>query len=174
MLEELVERLPEGAKVLDAGCGAGVHVTKFLSKFFDVTGVDFAKSQVRLAHQLVPQARFICQDVTKLVFPDETFDAICSYYAIIHIPREEHQRLLWNFHRMLKPSGLILLCMGAGDLEDDINENYLNANMYWSHYDSKTNIKMLKDGGFSIIWAKIMEDSTSPGSSHLFVLAQKS
>src|SRR5574341_1578834 len=86
LLQELIRRLPKGASVLDAGCGAGVPVTKLLSQSFEVTGVDFAESQIQLARQLVPGARFVCQDITQLAFPENSFDAICSYYAIIHIP----------------------------------------------------------------------------------------
>ncbi len=173
LLQELAQRLPRGAKVLDAGCGAGVPITRFLSQFFDVTGVDFAEAQIRLARQLVPQAQFLCQDITELNFPDNYFDAICSYYAIIHIPRQEHRALLRNFHRMLKSSGLVLLCLGADDLEDDIDEDYLGARMYWSHYDAETNLKMIKECGFDVIWSKVVADDTSPGAAHLFVLAQR-
>jgi ubiquinone/menaquinone biosynthesis C-methylase UbiE len=173
LLQELVQRLPKGAEVLDAGCGAGVPVAQYLSRFFNVTGVDFAEEQIRLARQLVPQARFLCQDITRLTLAENSFDAVCSYYAIIHIPRREHQALLQNFHRMLKPSGWVLLCLGADDLEKDIAEDYLGARMYWSHYDAETNLNMVRECGFDIIWSKIVADDTSPGSAHLFVLAQK-
>jgi ubiquinone/menaquinone biosynthesis C-methylase UbiE len=172
LLQELVTRLPGKAKVLDAGCGAGVPITKFLSQLFEVTGVDFAETQIQLARQRVPEAQFLCQDMTKLEFPDCYFDAICSYYAIIHIPREEHEPLLLNFNRMLKPGGFILLCMGADDLKDDIAD-YHGISMYWSHYNADTNIEMVKKCGFTIIWSKIVKDSTHPESGHLFVLAQK-
>ncbi len=97
LLEELVKRLPRGAKVLDAGCGSGVPITRFLAKFFDVTGVDFSQEQIRRARQLVPEATFLCEDLTKLAFADSSFDATCSYYAIIHVPREEHQEMLQEF-----------------------------------------------------------------------------
>jgi ubiquinone/menaquinone biosynthesis C-methylase UbiE len=172
LLEELVERLTKGAKVLDAGCGAGVPVTRYLSQYFDVTGVDFSEEQIRLARQLVPEAHFLFQDITQLTLAGNSFDAICSYYAIIHVPRTEHQALLQNFYRMLKPSGLVLLCLGADDLEKDIHD-YHGVRMYWSHYDAKTNLNLVKECGFDIIWSKVVEDSTSPGASHLFVLAQK-
>jgi ubiquinone/menaquinone biosynthesis C-methylase UbiE len=173
LLQELVQRLPEGAKVLDAGCGAGVPVTRYLSRFFAVTGVDFAEAQIQLASKLVPQAQFFCQDITQLAFPDNSFDAICSYYAIIHIPRQEHQALLQNFYRMLCPEGLVLLCLGANDLENDIAEDYLGIRMYWSHYDAETNLHMLEACGFNLIWSRLVADSSSPGSAHLFALAQK-
>lgn len=173
LLNDFIERLPANAKVLDAGCGAGVPISQMLSEHFDVTGVDFSEAQIELAKKHVLKGRFICQDMTELDFPDNSFDGICSYYAIIHIPREEHRALLENFHRMLKPGGSALLCLGAEHLIDDIEENYLGARMYWSHYDTDTYLKMLNDCGFSIVWSKHVADETCEGSGHLFVLLRK-
>jgi ubiquinone/menaquinone biosynthesis C-methylase UbiE len=173
LLQELVARLPEGARVLDAGCGAGVPVTKILSRFFDVTGVDFAQAQIEMARQLVPNATFICHDIVDLDLPDGSFDAVCSYYAIIHIPRQEHPKLLLNFHRMLKPGGLALLCLGANGIEHEIEENYHGSPMYWSHFDAETNLKLVGETGFGVILSKAVTDSTCPTSQHLFVLASK-
>jgi ubiquinone/menaquinone biosynthesis C-methylase UbiE len=130
LLKQFSERLPAGAKVLDAGCGAGIPISQMLSERFQVTGVDFSEAQVDLATQNVPNAQFLCEDMTKLDFPEDTFDGITSYYAIIHIPREEHQKLLANFYRILKPGGLALLCLGAEHLIDDVDENYLGTRMY--------------------------------------------
>lgn len=173
LLAELIPRLPPGAPVLDAGCGAGQPVTLRLSQHFQVTGVDFSAAQLELAHQAVPAATFICQDMTQLAFPDENFAAITSYYAIIHIPRHEHRPLLENFWRMLKPGGLALLCLGAHDIPGDADDDYLGEPMYWSHYDAATYRQMLLDCGYKLIFARIIADETSPGSGHLFVLAQK-
>lgn len=173
LLQELIRQLPLGAKVLDAGCGAGVPVTKILSGHFDVTGVDFAESQIEMARQLVPKATFICHDIVDLDLPDSSFDAICSYYAIIHIPREEHSRLLQNFYRMLRPGGLALLCMGENDIKHDIEEDYHGSPMYWSHFDAATNLRMLKAAGFEIIQSRAVTDSTCPAAKHRFVLARK-
>lgn len=173
LLDDLIARLPEHATVLDAGCGAGFPVAQLLSDKFTVTGVDFSQAQIDLARQLVPAASFICQDMTKLAFPTDTFDAICAYYAIIHVPREEHQALFLNFHRMLKANGYALLCLGVENLEDDYDDDFFGARMYWSHFDTETYLKMLAETGFHIIWSKPVSDETCEGASHLFVLAQK-
>ena len=173
LLNEFMERLPVNTRVLDAGCGAGVPISQMLSERFQVTGVDFSEAQIELARQNVPEAQFHCEDMTKLDFPDESFHGIVSYYAIIHIPREEHRPLLANFHRMLKPGGLALLCLGTEHLIDDVDENYLGTRMYWSHYDTKTYLEMLEQRKFSILWSKQVSDATCQGASHLFVLAQK-
>jgi ubiquinone/menaquinone biosynthesis C-methylase UbiE len=173
LLQELVARLHRGAKVLDAGCGAGVPVTRILSQLFDVTGVDFAQTQIEMARQLVPDAKFICHDIVDLNLPEASLDAVCSYYAIIHIPRQEHQKLLQNFYRMLKPGGLALLCLGASNIEHDIEDNYHGSPMYWSHFDAETNLRLIGEVGFEIILSKLVTDSTCPTSRHLFVLARK-
>jgi SAM-dependent methyltransferase len=172
LLGELIARLPTGASVLDAGCGAGVPVARILSCHFAVTGVDFSAAQVQMARQLVPEANFICQDITTLIFPDASFDAICSYYAIIHIPRQQHTALLRDFYRLLKPGGLALLCLGANDNPDNVDD-YYGATMYWSHYDTATNLQLVGDAGFELIWARLVTDSAFPTAAHLFVLAQK-
>jgi ubiquinone/menaquinone biosynthesis C-methylase UbiE len=173
LLRDFTEKLPANAQVLDAGCGAGVPISLRLRECFQVTGVDFSEAQIELAKKNVPAARFLCQDMTRLDFPENTFDGITSYYAIIHIPREEHQALLANFYRMLKPAGFALLCLGAEHLIDDIDEDYLGARMYWSHYDTETYLKLLNECGFSIIWSKRVADATCEGAGHLFVFAQK-
>lgn len=173
LLDGLIDRLPVHAKVLDAGCGAGVPVTQLLSQKFNVTGVDFSEAQIELARKNVPSAEFICRDLTQLDLPDETFDAICSYYAIIHIPRAEHEPLLVNFYRLLKPAGLALLCLGAENLVDDVDDNFLGAPMYWSHFDSETYLEMLRRIGFQVISSKYVPDAGCEGAGHLFVLAQK-
>jgi ubiquinone/menaquinone biosynthesis C-methylase UbiE len=173
LLSEFIKRLPAHAKILDAGCGAGIPISQILSEHFHVTGVDFSEAQVELAKKNVPNAAFLCADMTQLKFPNDTFDGITSYYAIIHIPRQEHQPLLANFYRMLKPGGVTLLCLGAEHLIDDIDENYLGTRMYWSHYDTETYLRIMKECGFSMIWSRHVTDATCEGAGHLFVLAQK-
>jgi SAM-dependent methyltransferase len=172
LLEDFMQKLPAKAHVLDAGCGAGIPVAKILSERFDVTGVDFSEAQIELAKINVPNAIFICQDMTQLGFPASSFDGICSFYAIIHIPREEHRALLEYFYRMLKPEGVALLCLGAKALPDDIEEDFHGQRMYWSHYDAATYQSMLKEIGFSFLLAQIVPDETYEGR-HLFVLVQK-
>jgi ubiquinone/menaquinone biosynthesis C-methylase UbiE len=173
LLHDFIDLLSPKSKVLDAGCGAGIPIAKMLAENFDVIGVDFSDAQIELARKNVPNAHFLRADMTQLDFPDESLDGICSYYAIIHIPREEHVSLFESFYRMLKTGGVALLCLGAEDLVEDIEDDYLGTKMYWSHFNANTYIKMLKESGFTIIWAKRVQDSTCEGAGHLFVLIQK-
>lgn len=176
LLEELSARLPNDARVLDAGCGAGVPVARILSERFRVVGVDISARQAALARENVPNAEFFQADLVTLDLPGMSFDAIVSYYAIIHVPREEHPLLLANFHRLLVHGGLLLVSMGVGDNPDGTEENWLDdgATMYWSHYGREDNLRMIAEAGFTIIWEQlVIEDEAFGGGTHLFVLAQR-
>src|SRR2546427_11494415 len=105
-------------------------------------------------------------------FKEDVFDALVSYYAIIHVPRQQHSTLLIDFHRILKTGGLALLCLGIGDLPED-TADYLGTEMLWSHYDKEINLRMMKQSGFSLLWSRVVEDPIDAHAAHLFVLVQK-
>lgn len=67
--ELLLEGLPEGANVLELGCGSGLPTTRQLAKHFRVTGVDISEQQITFARQNVPEATFDHADMTALNFP---------------------------------------------------------------------------------------------------------
>ncbi|GAG00263.1 unnamed protein product, partial [marine sediment metagenome] len=133
LLANFTSRIPLAGQVLDAGCGNGAY-SRYLSDKFKVIGVDISEKQIELARQNAPKAEFICEDMTKIDFPDESFDGILSYYAIIHIPREEHYDLLSNFYRMLKVKGVILITFHINDDPESYEKDFFDEGtmMYWS------------------------------------------
>lgn len=167
-LEEFASLLPKDAKVLDIGCGAGVPVAKFLVEFgFDVTGVDFSKNMLKLAKKNVPKAEFILEDATKLGFQDNSFDGLTAFYSIIHIPREIHSSLFQTFHRILKPNGMMLICVGSDEWEG-IDE-YHGAKMFWSHHSPERSLQMVKDASFHIVFDK---QAVIGGEQQYWILAR--
>jgi SAM-dependent methyltransferase len=158
--------------VLDAGCGAGIPVTRLLAQRHRVIGVDFSMAQTRMASRLVPSAQFACLDMTRLAFPPAGFDGVCSMFAILHIPRSQHQGLLAAFHRILRAGGLILLCLGDEDTEAAYGP-YFGARMFWSHFDRRAYLEMVADTGFRLLSSQVHPDPISKIATHLFVLARK-
>ena len=169
-LQDLASRLPPGAALLDVGCGAGVPFTAWLSERFCVTGMDISAEQLNLARQRVPRAVFLHQDMCSLDVPPKSFDAITCFYALIHVPRNQHARVLADFNRALKPGGYLFLIAGNGDLDDSIDD-FFGAEMYWSHFDRVTSLQMIRDAGFEIFWDKVVSDR--PSGSHVLALARK-
>ena len=137
-VEVLQEQIPPGAAVLDLGCGTGVPIARALAVRYRVTGVDGSAHSIELARQNVPEAIFLQADMTQVAFPPESFAAVMSSYAIIHVPRTEHAALLQRIADWLQPGGLLIATMGATESEGT-EEDWLGAPMYWSHFDAETN-----------------------------------
>lgn len=168
-LEDLVQRLKPNSKILDLGCGAGIPNDKFLiEKGFNIIGVDISSEQIKLARKNLPQGNFVVKDISEINFPNNSFDAIISFYTIFHIKREEHQQLFNKLFSILKPNGYLLVTMGSSDWEGI--EDFHGSKMFWSHYGVNKNLDIVKNSGFKIINHEI---DTSGGEKHLIILAQK-
>ena len=150
-LSLITERLTPGSSTLDVGCGAGVPVARHLAKTFSVTGIDVSSSMIALARKNVPSARFIHADVMEVEFPERSFDAIVSFYAIFHIPRQEHLNLFRRFVQWLRPGGLLLFTVARNDDGPGYTEDgFFGETMYWSNFGPSTYRKFLADTGFEI------------------------
>jgi cyclopropane fatty-acyl-phospholipid synthase-like methyltransferase len=166
---ELTLLLRAYGQVLDLGCGCGVPVARILAERFHITGVDFSSVQIERARKLAPKATFICADMSEVDFPAERFDAIISLFAIIHLPLAEQPSLFANIRRWLKPGGYLLATVGHRAWTGT-EENWLGAEMYWSHADEATYLTWLRDLAFRILWTRFLPEGDS---GHTLLLAQR-
>jgi len=167
-LKEFVTLLPKNARVLDVGCGAGVPIAEFLVESgFDVIGIDFSENMLKLARKNVPRAAFMKKDMNELDFPADSFDGLTAFYSIIHVPREKHSQLLESFHRILKPEGIMLICMGPDEWE--ATGEYLETTMFWSQYSPEKSLRLVKSAGFQIIYDQIL---VRGGEKHYWIMAR--
>lgn len=173
-LGELADRLPDGARVLDLGCGAGIPSTRRLAERFEVVGVDISEAQLDLARKNVPEATFVRADFSELTFPGGSFDGIVAFYSISHVPRDEHARLFSRVAGWLKPGGLFLATLGAEDSPDWTGE-WLGVPMFFSSHGADENRRLLHAAGLSLVLDEIVAMREPEGEvKFLWVLAQKS
>jgi SAM-dependent methyltransferase len=168
-LAELTSLLPAGSPLLELGCGCGIPVARLLAQQYDVTGVDISPVQIGRAQQLVPAAHFLCTDMAALDFPADSFAAVVSFYAIIHLPIEEQPALFANMYRWLRPGGYLLATVGHRAWTGTETE-WLGAKMYWSHADEATYRQWLTTQGFSVCWTRFIPEGDG---GHTLLLAQK-
>jgi ubiquinone/menaquinone biosynthesis C-methylase UbiE len=57
---------------------------------------------------------------------------LTAFYSIVHVSREKHPVLLRSFDRILKPDGIMLVCMGLDEWE--ATGKYHGVEMLWSRY----------------------------------------
>lgn len=119
----LLTSLPRGASVLELGCGAGIPTTSRLAEKFDLIGVDISPKQIELSAQNVTRGRFVCAEMSTLVFSPDSFDAVAAFYSLAHLPREEQPQLLAKIAVWLRPGGLFMASLGAGDSPGSVEQD---------------------------------------------------
>jgi len=140
----LLHLLPQRARVVDLGCGAGLPSTKlFADAGHVVTGVDISAEQIRRARKNVPSAHFVHADITELALDPASVDAVTAYYSLNHVPREILGSLLARISGWLAPKGLLLAAFGAGNSPDWTGE-WLGATMFFSSWDAETNRQLIQ------------------------------
>jgi SAM-dependent methyltransferase len=173
LLADFSERLAADSEVLDLGCGAGIPSTRALAERFRVTGVDISARQVEAARRSVPRATFIQGDLATIELPDASFDGVTAFYAISHVPRDEHEAVFQHVLRWLRPGGLFLAALGAVDSPDWVGE-WLGEPMFFSSFDAFENRRLVAAAGFELLVADVLETPEPEGSvPFLWVLARR-
>lgn len=101
-------RIPEGAKVLDLGCGTGVLEEYLVKSGPIVVGLDLTEEMVRLAQRKnsrLAQSLSI-GDAENLPFKDASFDFVVSCYVVKYC---EPEALASEIMRVLRPGGMVFL-----------------------------------------------------------------
>lgn len=110
----LAQRLPRGARVLDAGCGTGPVALDLARRGFFVHGVDIAEEMIGLceenfAGQGIPpnQYQFTHADLLHMDLKDGAYDAAIALGVLQYQVAQEP--MLRLFHRLVKPGGLVIV-----------------------------------------------------------------
>ena len=173
LVERVVDRLDDGARLLDAGCGDGTAVAGPAADLgCEVVGLDISAGQLELASEHRHDEAFVQGDLTRLPFPADSFDAVCSLHAIIHVPREEHRDVFEEWARVLAPGGQLLASVGAGGWEGR-NPDWLSAGaeMRWSFYGADRYRELLERAGFDLREEALLGDELG-GGEWLYLLAR--
>jgi SAM-dependent methyltransferase len=174
-VEALQARLPDGAEVLELGCGGGGPGTRSLAARHRLVGVDISERQLERARRLVPGARLLRADVTEVVFEQGSFDAVVALFLLGHVPRAKQEALLGRVFGWLRPGGWFLGTLGTAGADDEVVEDWLGAPMFFASFDETWNRRALLGAGFVLEDARVVPFE-EPGHglvSFMWVLARK-
>lgn len=124
MIAHFTSLLPDGARVLDAGCGAGRMMPVLADLGCDVVGVDLSPEMIRRAALDHPEQPSSVASLTELPFEDGTFDGVFAWYSTIHSSDEEVGTMLREFRRVLCPGGHVLVAFQSGAGVRDVADGY--------------------------------------------------
>lgn len=110
-LPRWLDRIPQDARILDAGCATGYLLGLLReSGYRNLVGVELSEQLAAIARRNLPdEVALVNADVRDYLaqVPDQAFDLILFHHVLEHIPREHTIPLLREFYRVLKPGGYL-------------------------------------------------------------------
>lgn len=100
---------PEGAAVLDLGCGSGVPISEaLLDEGCEVFGVDASPALVAAFRRRFPQAQVACESVEESRFFDRTYDGVVAIGLLFLLAPAVQRSVIRRVSAALKPGGRFL------------------------------------------------------------------
>ena len=107
--------MPEGAFILDFGCGSGRDTKYFLGRGFKVDAIDGSENLCKIASENTGI------EVRNMLFSEldagELYDGIWACSSILHLPKEELRDVFGRMIRALKKGGYVYTSFKYGEAE---------------------------------------------------------
>ena len=143
--------MPEGALILDFGCGSGRDTKAFLEAGYQVEAVDGSEEMCRAAstHTGIPVKQMLFEELEA----ENRYDGIWACASLLHLPAEKLPVVLRKIERALKPGGVLYASFRYGSFEGMLNGRY------FTYYTEKAIRKAFETvPGLQIFDMRIAED----------------
>jgi len=159
-LQRFAKMLKRGAYVLDYGCGIGTDMTWLIKKKFIVDGIDGTAAFVQQARRRCPKADIRCTLFEDALLHQNTYDAIWSQAALLHVPPSILKSQISILHKSLKPGGWLGISLAWGQSEVLTSNDWIPGRYVISYS------KLQAEGFFKDWWIdqiKIISNDTRQG-----------
>jgi ubiquinone/menaquinone biosynthesis C-methylase UbiE len=137
--------------VADVGCGTGRITAHLHDLGVDVSGVDLSPGMLAAARRTYPHLRFTEASMTALPIEDGTLGGVVAWYSTIHVPDDHLPSALSEFHRVLRPAGLLQLAFQSGTgVEHRTRAGSHEVALTFHHRDLDRMADLLRDNGFTV------------------------
>jgi len=121
LLDQFSETVRTHGLVCEIGCGPGQIARYLHDRGVNMCGIDLSPEMIKFARQLNPNISFEPGNMLELDVPDASLTGIISFYAVIHLERQDVTRALEQMYWALKPDGKLLISFhgGQGQLHRD-------------------------------------------------------
>lgn len=150
--------LPDGARVLELGCGNGKTLSAMLPRPWHVVAMDVSPGAVELcvallareASRTAAHVELLVADACSLPFGDRAFDAVLAFHVVGHGPLPERRQMAAEIGRVLAPGGRAFFRgFGTGDMRRGKGEEVENGtfirNGILTHYFTEEEVAALFD-----------------------------
>ena len=168
-LDKFIALLPTAGQILDAGCGAGEPIARYLlERGFSLTGIDASVKMLEIVRSRFAGFSWLQMDMRDLDL-GERFDGIVSWDAFFHLNQPDQRRVIPLFADHLTEQGVLLLTIGheAGEVTGIVEGD----EVYHASLDADEYREILQSLGFTEFEIKLQDASCD---YHSILLARRS
>jgi trans-aconitate methyltransferase len=148
-LESFRALLPEGASVLDLGCGSGEPMGRYLIESGHVlTGVDASAAMIGLCRSRLPNATWIVADMRKVDL-GRRFAGVMAWDSFFHLTQDDQRRMFAVFEAHVEPGGALMFT--SGPAAGEAIGAYRGDALYHASLDSAEYEALLATHGFRVV-----------------------
>lgn len=142
--------IPDGGRILDAGCGSGRDSRAFKMHGYSTVAFDASSEMCRLASELLGQEVWQMR-FDEMAFDDE-FDGIWACASLLHVPSEELPDILCRFHKAMNYRGTLYASFKYGEGIKQRGERT------FSDFTEESLKNLLDNAGFKVVECGITSD----------------
>jgi SAM-dependent methyltransferase len=111
-MDAFTARLPEGASVLDIGCGSGEPIARHLIESgYRITGLDSSPSLIALCRERFPDHEWLVADMRAFDL-QRRFDALLAWHSLFHLHFDDQRAMFPAFAAHATPGALLMFTSG--------------------------------------------------------------
>lgn len=114
LLKEWVKCLPQGAGVLDLGCGAGQDARYLATLGYRVIGLDRTMPLLRFAKRRAQAVPLVMADMRVLPIRLGSLDGVWAAASLMHVPKPVARQVLADLRERVQPNGLLAATVTHG------------------------------------------------------------
>jgi ubiquinone/menaquinone biosynthesis C-methylase UbiE len=151
-LSRFTEGLP-GGPVLDAGCGPGRDLARFVMRGISAVGLDRSEGMLSVARRVAPQAHLVLGDLRRLPFTGSTFGGVWHCASLLHLSPQQAATAMAEVRRVLVLHGIVFLSVAKGD---GAVWRETPTGRRWFYYYSQSEIESLvRVSGMELGWSAV-------------------
>ena len=115
VMAPVLDSLPQGARIVDGGCGLGDWIVHFQERGFDALGLDISRETIAILNERFPDASFAVGDIRAMDAEDASADVYFSWGVFEHF-EEGLGPCIREAFRVLKPGGHLYITVPFDNL----------------------------------------------------------
>jgi SAM-dependent methyltransferase len=158
--ERFTTALPNGATVLDLGCGGGSPVATYMAqRGLRLTGVDASPTLISLCRERMPDHEWIIGDM-RPVSLGRRFEGVLAWDSFFHLNHDDQRRMFAVFAAHAAPSALLMF--NTGPSHGEAIGCYRGDPLYHASLSPAEYERLLAEAGFAVL-AHAVEDPNAGG-----------